>query len=512
LIEISLYFTRETGKTLLFLCIMSNHSPREALDEQLSSEEGTEVEYTPVEENVKKNYPLELDKYGFILNVDNKGKLCEYKADGSMQRRAPTAAEKQKTESREKKWENQLAAWYKTTLKTKQSSKRFIKRLRKGIPDSKRSRVWLQLAEGIQRPGYYEKIVKTTSVAMLASYREMVESQKMQEASVKTSPTASESSFQPRDEITNHVIEVDTDAQKEFASTRAFRHIQEIIERDLHRTYPKHSLFFDTHHNDSDVASTSADSDVVRGVADPELAATILNLESDLEFAASGGAQHRVTNEMEPAQTPGGQAALRRVLRAYSYHDRDVGYCQGMNFIAAMFLTMLSEEEAFWLLVGVMFREPCHMRGLFREGMAITHKVLHVAEQLTHYHLPRLARHFKREHIHVTMYATQWLLTQYTSSFDFEFVMRVWDSFLGEGWKIIYRVMLALLSQSQAKLLKMGFEEMLAYFRELPDRINGNAVMMIASKIPLKTKQIRKFEKEWEVQRARKAAAIEENP
>jgi len=116
------------------------------------------------------------------------------------------------------------------------------------------------------------------------------------------------------------------------------------------------------------------------------------------------------------------------------------------------------------------------------------------------------------------MYATQWLLTQYTSSFNFDLVLRIWDAFLGEGWKIIYRVMLALLSQSQAKLLKMGFEEILAYFRELPARINGSAVMMIASKIPLKTKQIKKFEKEWEVMQTRKATMekdqiqVQENP
>ena len=50
----------------------------------------------------------------------------------------------------------------------------------------------------------------------------------------------------------------------------------------------------------------------------------------------------------------GGQAALRRVLCAYSYYDREVGYCQGMNFIAAMFITMMPEEEAFWMLVGTL--------------------------------------------------------------------------------------------------------------------------------------------------------------
>ena len=47
----------------------------------------------------------------------------------------------------------------------------------------------------------------------------------------------------------------------------------------------------------------------------------------------------------------GGQARLRRVLKAYSAYDREIGYCQGMNFIAAMFLTLMSEERAFWMLV-----------------------------------------------------------------------------------------------------------------------------------------------------------------
>lgn len=501
---------------------MSSGPPREGLDRQVSlqsSEEGTEVAYSPSEEHAWKKYPPQLDKFGFILNVDSDGRLCENIVDGAVRPRDPTPAENQKTIKRERKWDMQLSAWDNTTLKTKQTSKRFVKRLRKGIPASRRSRVWLLLVEGIQRPGYYEDVVKKTTIAMLASYREMAESQKMQENSVKTSPTASDSSFLPKEDF-SPIIEVDTDSEEDFASTRAFRHIQDIIERDIHRTFPKHQLFYDPEHNsepNADAASTS-DSDVVRGAADTELSTTIINLEADLEFTASGGAKKRVTNRFDSTLTPGGQAALRRVLRAYSYHDRDVGYCQGMNFIAGMFLTHLSEEEAFWLLVGTMNREPCHMRGLFREGMAITHKVLHVAEKLTFLHLPRLAKHFKREHIHVTMYATQWLLTQYTSSFNFDLVVRVWDSFLGEGWKIIYRVMLALLSQSQAKLLKMGFEEILAYFRELPSRINGNAILMIASKIPLKTKQIKKFEKEWELVRARKAATekdhiqVEENP
>lgn len=148
-----------------------------------------------------------------------------------------------------------------------------------------------------------------------------------------------------------------------------------------------------------------------------------------------------------------------------------------------------------------MYDEPCHMRGLFGEGMRETHKVLFVAEKLIHQFLPRLAKHLDKEMIHVTMYATQWLLTQFTSSFKFDLVTRVWDCFLFEGWKITYRVMLSILQRCQAQLLAMSFEEMLGFFRDLPERPEINASIIDESiKIPLKTSHIAKYEKQYHAQ------------
>eukprot|EP00979_Chaetoceros_neogracilis_P013198 scaffold3722_cov227-Chaetoceros_neogracile.AAC.7 len=194
----------------------------------------------------------------------------------------------------------------------------------------------------------------------------------------------------------------------------------------------------------------------------------------------------------------GGQAKLRRVLRAYSIYDLDVGYCQGMNFIAAMFITFVEEEEAFWILVYIMNESPCRMRGLFGEGMTEAHQVLHVADRLINQFNPRLARHFDKEQIHISMFATQWLLTMYTSSFPFDVVTRVWDAFLSEGWKVAYRVMLALLEMAQPLLMKMNFEEILNYFKEMPFEIDANEIMELSFKIPLKKKHITKYAKEYD--------------
>ena len=50
-----------------------------------------------------------------------------------------------------------------------------------------------------------------------------------------------------------------------------------------------------------------------------------------------------------------GQRALLNLLRAYSAYDHDIGYCQGMGFIAGLLIAEIpSEEQAFWTFVQIM--------------------------------------------------------------------------------------------------------------------------------------------------------------
>jgi hypothetical protein len=47
---------------------------------------------------------------------------------------------------------------------------------------------------------------------------------------------------------------------------------------------------------------------------------------------------------------------LRRVLIAFSLHRPDIGYCQGLNRIAAVALLFMNEEDAFWCLCMIIDR------------------------------------------------------------------------------------------------------------------------------------------------------------
>ena len=71
-----------------------------------------------------------------------------------------------------------------------------------------------------------------------------------------------------------------------------------------------------------------------------------------------------------------GQSALRNILLAFSVHKPDVGYCQSMNYVAAMLLLCLdlSEERAFWVMVALIDDNgqccPCNHRFISASTMS----------------------------------------------------------------------------------------------------------------------------------------------
>jgi hypothetical protein len=199
--------------------------------------------------------------------------------------------------------------------------------------------------------------------------------------------------------------------------------------------------------------------------------------------------------------TPEGEAtvgALRRVLRCYAAFDAELGYCQGLNFLAGSLLMYLPEREAFWTLVALMQRSGpllagragAPMRGLFLEGLPLTQRALATLDGLVPQHLPRLGAHFARENLSANMFATEWFMTLYTRSFPVALTARVIDCVLAEGYKVVHRVALALLQSIESALLATDFEGAMLLFRELPKRLDPDAIMRRAFAFRLTQAQI----------------------
>jgi len=193
-----------------------------------------------------------------------------------------------------------------------------------------------------------------------------------------------------------------------------------------------------------------------------------------------------------------GQQSLRRLLQWYAVLDPAVGYCQGMGFIAALFLTYMQEEDAFYCFYATLNRETAPLRLLYLPKLVDVQKMLFVFEELGRQHLGKLWMHLEAEGMHPTMYFTEWIMCIFCRSFSFDLVTRVWDIFLSEGTvKIVYRVALAIIKTFEHELLNMKFDEIMSMFRNLPQRIDSEAVMTLCWTIPLKTSEITTLEEQY---------------
>ena len=109
-----------------------------------------------------------------------------------------------------------------------------------------------------------------------------------------------------------------------------------------------------------------------------------------------------------------GQEALFNVIKAYSIHDREVGYCQGTAFIVGLLLMQMPEEDSFAVLVRIM--QHYRMREMFKPSMAELGLCMYQLDMLVQEHIPDLSAHFQSQAIHTNLYASSWFLTLFTTS------------------------------------------------------------------------------------------------
>ena len=82
-----------------------------------------------------------------------------------------------------------------------------------------------------------------------------------------------------------------------------------------------------------------------------------------------------------------GQLALHRLLRCYAQHDPEVGYCQGMGFIAGMLLTVMDECRALATFIAALSGKFAHFHFPFTQPVqpADIHDKHHsLTQSLTH--------------------------------------------------------------------------------------------------------------------------------
>ncbi|XP_036407473.1 TBC1 domain family member 2A isoform X1 [Megalops cyprinoides] len=165
---------------------------------------------------------------------------------------------------------------------------------------------------------------------------------------------------------------------------------------------------------------------------------------------------HRTLSSNQHFSSPSSPALqqLQRILLAFSWQNPTIGYCQGLNRLAAIALLVLqNEEDAFWCLVAVV--ETIMPQDYYSKTLIASQVDQRVLKDFMVEKMPRLMAHFEEHSVDVSLITFNWFLVVFVESLASDILLRVWDAFLYEGTKVIFRYALALFKYKEEDILKI---------------------------------------------------------
>ncbi|KAL8792988.1 MAG: hypothetical protein Q9195_004392 [Heterodermia aff. obscurata] len=152
-------------------------------------------------------------------------------------------------------------------------------------------------------------------------------------------------------------------------------------------------------------------------------------------------------------------SSLRNVLRAFSLHALKIGYCQSLNFICGLLLLFLPEEKAFWMLHIITTEYVPGSHEMSLEGTNVDLWVLMIALKES---MPgvwaKVAAGENNTSIlstklpPISLCTTSWFMSLFIGTLPIESVLRVWDVLFYEGSKTLFRVALAIFKIGEERL------------------------------------------------------------
>ncbi|KAJ8901889.1 hypothetical protein NDN08_004094 [Rhodosorus marinus] len=201
-----------------------------------------------------------------------------------------------------------------------------------------------------------------------------------------------------------------SDVYEKAVSTGVSKQIQVAIDKDITRTMPEHELFW------------------------------------------AGGAQV-------------GLKSLRAVLRAYAAYHPEVGYCQGMSSLCALFMVNAeTEADAFHMFAA--FMDQFRFKGVYSDGLPVMYELVEKITYLGMEKVPAVMDKIAAEGVPLDSFLPVWVMTGFTYYFPPTLAFKIWDIMLVEGNTDMFVCSaLAVLALSEAIIMSGNMEQITLWFQ-----------------------------------------------
>lgn len=178
-------------------------------------------------------------------------------------------------------------------------------------------------------------------------------------------------------------------------------------------------------------------------------------------------------------------STLANILAAYAVYRPDLGYCQGMSFLAAMLLLNMDSPSSTFISFANLLNNDLLLAFYHLDQSSMCQIYAYYEHQLQLL-LPTLHAHFGNIHLTPDLYLRDQIFTLFAKCLPLEVACRVWDLVLRDGNVFVYRASLALLVMYEQELMRFNdFVGAARFLSKLPDSMDVDKYFKLISKIKL---------------------------
>ena len=160
-----------------------------------------------------------------------------------------------------------------------------------------------------------------------------------------------------------------------------------------------------------------------------------------------------------------GKIYLKNILTAFAFIRPEIGYCQGMNFIAAALIDLIyNEEKVFWVFLS--FIDDNEINTLYFKNMFEYNIRFYQLNFYFEKYFPEIHEHFIKENLNPEIFFSKWILTVFSNYLNFNILYDVWDLFIIDKWKAIFKISLILINLMKEDFLNLTMNNLQNFFKE----------------------------------------------
>ena len=159
---------------------------------------------------------------------------------------------------------------------------------------------------------------------------------------------------------------------------------------------------------------------------------------------------------------------LYRLLHVIACHNPDVGYIQGMNFLAGYLLIRYDDEKrSFKIFNKILNNHKYGMDGLYADDFSRLYLAAFQVNKLCKKYIPRIYRHLVKFNIKETHWLSSYFLTLFLKNLEhigLDNYKGIFDLFYERGWNVLIKLTIIILKKNRKSILsKSCFSETLVF-------------------------------------------------